>query len=961
MDENNIIVRVTGEADLNEAQLEMRELAERGKDLERQMQDLAKAEKADIANINAWIKDAARREVEIQKTAASYKQQRAELQQQITANNKSIQSLKQSVSAYNAVQGAGAKMSQELKAIREQLSQMEMAGDTSSQAFIDLSVRAAELTDQIGDTQAQIRVLSSDTKNLDAALSAGSGLTGAFNVATSAAALLGGESDELQQAFLKVQAAMAVLNGVQQVSNTLNKDSAAMVVLRTAYARLFTKEKVKEAAATAANTTATAAETTATGAATAAQWSLNAAMAANPIGAIVTLVVAAVAALGALTYGVYKLITAFGGEAKAARAAKKAQEDYDNQSKLTSYNLNMLAKAHDKLMRQMERDETSEMNAAKKRHATNLEMYEIELGYLKKKSAETLAYANDAITANNKEQIAANEAFNAKMKELSYKKKGSKEYFETLQQLNEAERQMNEVYKRGVDIIKERDDAKQAVIEMEQQIADERLAIQDKLNQSRVNLMKDGAEKEIAQVKLTYEQQLREVQKGSALYKSLIAERNAAIEEINRQSNLRVQAAMVQELKNESDANANDLELRKMYYEEDAKYKVASLDQKKMSEEEYSNAVEEIQIDLNNKLRDIESERIDRELAANNDSLVHAQNLANEILETRGLTFEEEMNARARLFEFQQLQLQNEKDALDEHYENGEMTYEEYNRRLEEISHERNMNEIAYENEKFDMQRQKAEEVLSTINDYASQVFSIISDGIQNEMDQLDAMYTTDAEEARTNSNKRYITEEELEKKKTALRRKAAAAQKAEAAFGIVMNTAQAIMRIWADVPKFDFGVSTGILTGIAAGLGAAQLAMVLAKPLPQYAKGRAGGKGEFAMVGERGAELMYVPEGASIVPHDKLSRPDLWGQYGIPEGKRPVMPHLDADVAGYLIAQQLGGGVDYKKLGRTIAENVRIPDQKAVHVNIDRSGILVSEGNDTHHVLNTKYEATWI
>ena len=419
MDENNIIVRVTGEADLNEAQLEMRELAERGKDLERQMQELAKAEKADIANINAWVKDAQRREVEIQKTAASYKQQRAELQQQITANNKSIQSLKQSVSAYNAVQGAGAKMSQELKAIREQLSQMEMTGDTSSQAFIDLSVRAAELTDQIGDTQAQIRVLSSDTKNLDAALSAGSGLTGAFNVATSAAALLGGESDELQQAFLKVQAAMAVLNGVQQVSNTLNKDSAAMVVLRTAYARIFTKEKAKEAAATAANTTATAAETTATGAATAA----------NPIGAIVTLVVAAVAALGALTYGVYKLITAFGGEGKAARAAKKAQEDYDNQSKLTSYNLNMLAKAHDKLMRQMERDETSEMNAAKKRHATNLEMYEIELGYLKKKSAETLAYANDAITANNKEQIAANEAFNAKMKELSYKKKGSKEYF----------------------------------------------------------------------------------------------------------------------------------------------------------------------------------------------------------------------------------------------------------------------------------------------------------------------------------------------------------------------------------------------------------------------------------------------------------------------------------------------------------------------------------------------------
>ena len=149
-------------------------------------------------------------------------------------------------------------------------------------------------------------------------------------------------------------------------------------------------------------------------------------------------------------------------------------------------------------------------------------------------------------------------------------------------------------------------------------------------------------------------------------------------------------------------------------------------------------------------------------------------------------------------------------------------------------------------------------------------------------------------------------------------------------------------------------------MTAMAAALGATQLAMVLAKPLPQYAKGRAGGKGEFAMVGERGAELMYVPEGASIVPHDKLSRPDLWGQYGIPQGKRPIMPHVDPDIAGFAIAQQMGYGVDYEKLGRTIMDNVRIPAQKAVHVNIDRTGILVSEGNDTHHILNHKYEAAW-
>lgn len=70
--------------------------------------------------------------------------------------------------------------------------------------------------------------------------------------------------------------------------------------------------------------------------------------------------------------------------------------------------------------------------------------------------------------------------------------------------------------------------------------------------------------------------------------------------------------------------------------------------------------------------------------------------------------------------------------------------------------------------------------------------------------------------------------------------------------------------------------------------IGAVQIAKVLATPLPQYAKGRKGGKAEHAIVGEIGQEaivttdgkvtltpstpsLAYIPQGADVIPHNEL------------------------------------------------------------------------------------------
>lgn len=127
----------------------------------------------------------------------------------------------------------------QLRKMREELAKMEMAGLRNTKAFKDLAFRAGELADQSGDTSQRIKILASDTKNLDAAMSISTGLAGGFAVAQGTMALFGGESENLQRQLVKLQGGMNLLNGLQQVANTLNKDSAARVVVAAKAQQLY--------------------------------------------------------------------------------------------------------------------------------------------------------------------------------------------------------------------------------------------------------------------------------------------------------------------------------------------------------------------------------------------------------------------------------------------------------------------------------------------------------------------------------------------------------------------------------------------------------------------------------------------------------------------------------------------------------------------------------------------------
>ncbi len=179
---------------------------------------------------------------------------------------------------------------------------------------------------------------------------------------------------------------------------------------------------------------------------------------------------------------------------------------------------------------------------------------------------------------------------------------------------------------------------------------------------------------------------------------------------------------------------------------------------------------------------------------------------------------------------------------------------------------------LEIEKEYADKVREASMQLKDALFDLTNTLFDGRISNIDNEISKWDEYYSEQIRLAGDDERqKRLLTEEaerkrkELEKEKRKEQVKQAIFNKATAALNIGINTAQAIMAIastgggtW----YADFGISAGILTGIYAGIGAAQLAAVLATPLPKYEKGTQGKPhgGGAAWVGEVRPEVILEP-----------------------------------------------------------------------------------------------------
>ena len=118
-------------------------------------------------------------------------------------------------------------LKQELKELKNQI----LSGGLDGKELEKATKRAAALQDEIGDLNDKVKALASDTKGIDLVVESFRGLAAGVAITQGAIGLLGGENEKVEKTLLKVQSAMALLTGVQEIANLATGDG----IVKTTY------------------------------------------------------------------------------------------------------------------------------------------------------------------------------------------------------------------------------------------------------------------------------------------------------------------------------------------------------------------------------------------------------------------------------------------------------------------------------------------------------------------------------------------------------------------------------------------------------------------------------------------------------------------------------------------------------------------------------------------------------
>lgn len=118
---------------------------------------------------------------------------------------------------------ATTSLRQELRNLTQEIATAKASGGPVDPAMIK---RAGELKDAIADANLEIANAGSDTRNIDNVVGSIAALAGGFSAIQGAVGLFTDDSEELQKVLLKVNSAMALATGIQQVANAVQKEGS---------------------------------------------------------------------------------------------------------------------------------------------------------------------------------------------------------------------------------------------------------------------------------------------------------------------------------------------------------------------------------------------------------------------------------------------------------------------------------------------------------------------------------------------------------------------------------------------------------------------------------------------------------------------------------------------------------------------------------------------------------------
>ena len=224
---------------------------------------------------------------------------------------------------FDRIKDSSMPLKRQLRQVKALLGEMNMQGLNKNDLFKSMTQQAGEMSDAMGDANQAVAAFANDTMNLEASAQALQLVAGSASLVTGAMGLLGIEDEKIQQAMLKVQSAISLVNGVTAIANVLNKDSILMLRIKKIMMDANT-------ASTATNTVAEGANAAATGISTIARnaWNVTVAIGKALLGDFSGLVM--VAAAGLVTYALCTDDSTDSQEKhnKAVSDAQKIEQDY---------------------------------------------------------------------------------------------------------------------------------------------------------------------------------------------------------------------------------------------------------------------------------------------------------------------------------------------------------------------------------------------------------------------------------------------------------------------------------------------------------------------------------------------------------------------------------------------------------------------------------------------------------
>lgn len=369
----------------------------------------------------------------------------------------------------------------ELKASINELKDLAVeAGKAGDEALAQkYAVAAGRATSKINDLNDSINAVKGTGEKLGQISNVANTIAGGFAAAEGAAALFGSSQEDIQKQLLKVQAATALLAGVQQASDFAKQ---AGILKNIALGEL-------QVANTKLQTAAENGGVVARAAATAGQWALNAAMNANPIAILLV-------ALAALAVAFSKIGTS--AEESAAKQVK-ANEDILASSKKRYDRKIELQKALGKNTLELEIQSERNLIAQQKRNIEYLTGIEDRSEAQQKLLEDTIAAEDESIhkldvlratqrakerddeekaaeEKAKKDEKAAEDADNKKKNDDDAAQRNHEQYLEALAKRN---KDIEDVAKKHIDELAKFEQDQKA---QEQADADAQLAIEEEQN-----------------------------------------------------------------------------------------------------------------------------------------------------------------------------------------------------------------------------------------------------------------------------------------------------------------------------------------------------------------------------------------------------------------------------------------------------------------------------------------------